>query len=248
VHAGTAVEADRLRAAADAATARQVLVESRTDVALASRDLEVLSGLVPSAEEQVLDDTLPDERPLEFWLTNVERLPQVRAAGSEARSAAWQQRARALELLPSIVLVLEERRTNAIGFGAASAWSVGLSARWEVGFASAAVRSTAATRQALEGARAEQARSAGETEILRAWHGVNVQLERVRAARLNEIAYRAAAELERLRFRAGVATVRQRSEAELDLMRAAATRIGAEADLAAARVILRLRGGLETGQ
>jgi outer membrane protein TolC len=244
IQGGAAVGADRLRAAADAATARQLLVESETGVALASRDLAVLSGLVLSTDEQELEDSLSSEAPLEHWLAHADRLPEVRAAGSRIRSAAWQQRARIHEMLPVLSLVLEERRSNAVGFGRASSWAVGLGARWEVGFGSTAAQSTARTRHALAAARAERVRIAGETGILRAWHGVKERLERAGAARLGEAAMRAAADMERLRFTEGVATLRQRNEADLDLMRASAARIRADADLLASRAILRLRAGL----
>lgn len=242
--AGLASELDRLGAEADVETARQRVAEAELDAALARRSLYVLSGVRPGEQAAPLDDALAEEPPLDRWLVGARVAPEVDAAereldaASQERDAAWQT------LLPAVDAFAAERYTNAAGFGPNFLWSAGVSLRWTLDFGAPATVGTA--ERAMERARAdaELARQRAETRIYEAWHQARSALARARAARAAASLRERALDAARAEYRSGRSTQLALSRAQRDLLEAQGDRVRADADLAVARLTLRLESGL----
>jgi outer membrane protein TolC len=243
LRAGTGSELERQQALADVARAEGARAEARLEVALASRRLEVLTGLTPSGVRVSLRASLEPEPPLARW-TQAQADPAVRAAARDreaaerARDAAWQR------MLPVVRAFATERYTNAAGFGPDFLWSVGAEATWLFDFGQPAALST--RERALERAEAEEARAQrrAETGVYQAWHRVRANLARARAARAGEAASERALVAARAGYEAGTVSPLELIHARRERFAATVERLRADADLRAARLTLRLRSGL----
>lgn len=123
-------------------------------------------------------------------------------------------------------------------------WSAGVSLRWTLDFGAPATVGTA--ERAMERARAdaELARQRAETRIYEAWHQARSALARARAARAAASLRERALDAARAEYRSGRSTQLALSRAQRDLLEAQGDRVRADADLAVARLTLRLESGL----
>lgn len=242
--AGIGSDLDVARARADAERARQTAAEAALQVELATRSLVVLTGLAPEGATDAIDDDLHEEPPLERFVQHLEGHPSVRAlerdlvAARQLHDAAW------AALFPTLSGSASERVTNASGFGQPSLWQIGLTLTWTLDFTRAAAVSTREHGERIARIREERQAAQLETAVHESWYRVASLRARAAAAREGAVSSTRGAEVARARYTAGTGSALEVSQAERDLLLAEVQRIQADADLAVARRVLRLRAGL----
>jgi outer membrane protein TolC len=243
--AGVASELDARRAQAEVERAKQDVAEAVYQVTTARRALETASGLSPEPGAPPLADDLRAEAPLAELLSVPEdALPDVIAAQRETKAQETVARATRAGLLPTLSVAGTERFTNATGFsGQTSSYQIVATAQVKLdGSVYVQARSQDAAAVAAR-AREEKARRAAQDRIFNAHARVTAQLDKARSARSQVAASELAADLARQRYQAGTANFIDVSIAERDLFAADVARIQADADLAYARLDLRLAAG-----
>lgn len=243
--AGAATELEVERAQAEIERARQSIADAELLRETSRRALETLAGITPDPGATALDESLADEAPLNVWMgTDVAALPAVRAAALERRAADRASGAAKSALVPTIAATATERITNASGFsGNNASWTAGLVATLRLDYA--VVGAIKAQGAAARGAavREDRARREAGDKIHTAWHQVRSALAKSKAARSQLKALQHAVQLARERFQTGAGTQLDLILADRDALTAEVARIMADAELANARVALRLAGG-----
>lgn len=239
--AGLASELDGARASADTERARQSIADAELTRDLAARSLQTFTGLAPSGHATELGDDLKEESALASWQTG--SLPQIRAAEAEVRAAQQNARAALLAYVPTLSGSLSERLTNAAGFGQGATFSAAVSLAWRADLATLYNARALQAAGAAAQVRSERTRRDAEDQIYNAWSQVRAYLVRSRAARSQRESAQLAAALSHKRYGAGTATQLEVIQAERDAFSAEVARIQADADLAYARVSLRLSAG-----
>lgn len=232
------------RAAAEVARSKQSVADATLLRAVSRRALESTSGLKPSEGAPAFTDDLRDEGPVDTWEKGAATAPAVVAAHHDQQAADRNATAAWAALLPTVSATATERLTNATGFaGKVSSYTVALTATFRLDLTSvrnAAAQDAAATAGAL---RRERAERDTRSQIFEAHQQVTAQIAKCKAARAQEQASRRAADIARDRHVEGAGTQIDAIQAERDAFQASVTRIQADADLAFARVTLRLAAG-----
>jgi outer membrane protein TolC len=241
--AGLASELDVARAQAAVARAAQALSDAELAARRAARVLHTLSGLAVTGAAPPLGDALDEEGPLAPFVADVDRLPAVRAARAQLRSAEASAGAAWGALLPRITANFRERITNAPGFGPNALWSAGLAASWRLDAGDVAALREGAAAAEVARIRADRADELARDAIEDAWQVVHARLAQARAARSERDTAARAAEVARTRYAAGTATALEVVEAERDAFAADVSRVRADTELAYARAALRLAAG-----
>jgi outer membrane protein TolC len=241
--AGLASELDVARAEAAVARAAQARSEAELAARRAARLLRTLSGLAVTGEAPTLTDALEGVPPLAQLVAGVERLPAVRAAHAQRRSAEANAGAAWGALLPRVTASFRERITNAPGFGPSALWSAGLAASWRLDAGDVAALREGAAAAEVARIRADRADELARDAIEDAWQVVQARLAQARAARSERDTAARAAEVARTRYAAGTATALEVVEAERDAFAADVARVRADTELAYARAALRLAAG-----
>ena len=250
---GVATELDFQRATADVARAKQDVATAEQAVANTRRDIETVSGLAPEPVTAFAEDDLHDEAPIAFWLGGkLDELVPVRYAAMLTAAQVKSRDAAVAAWFPTITGQFQERFTNAAGFtGHNEYFTITAVLGWRFDFTLApAVRAQNAALDAAT-AREAKARRAVEDQIHQAYNQVVAGIERARAARAQVAATALAIELSRDRYANGTATQLDVTQAQRDAFTAEVARISADADLAYARVLLRLstrRAGAKEGR
>jgi outer membrane protein TolC len=139
----------------------------------------------------------------------------------------------------------EEKFTNATAFagGHSTFYLVQLTANWKLD--TTLGPQIRAQNAAASAARANEdlARQMAEDAVFRDWHQIRADIESSRSARAQVVATALAASLANDRYEGGVATQLDVLQARQDAFSADVARIQADADLAYARVALRLDAG-----
>lgn len=242
--AGFASELDYKRALAEVQRNEQTLADAGYQSAVAARALATASGKEPGEGSVALSLDLAAEAPLAEWEgTNVDALPQVRAQAEDARAQDRQASATRMGLLPTLSATAQERVTNATGFSTSPYYTLAVSAKWT--FDASTLSATAAASHAATTAhiREERVRQQAIDDIHTAWLEVTRDIEKARAARAQEDASDFASQIARERYEAGTANFLDVTTAERDAFSAKVSLIQANADLAYARVALRLAAG-----
>jgi len=248
VRAGLAADLDLKRGIAEVDRDRQAIEDADYTIVTLRRSLATTSGLDPSGDPlegvpSLPADDLHDEAPLDQWMGVVDGLPSVRAAQRDDDAALRTAAATRATAVPTVSLQLTERATNAIGFGYSPSWSLSLVGAWTLDLSTrASARALAAAAEAAA-VRTDRARDAAADALFDAWQQVRTQIAKARAARSSLDASRAALGVAREEFTSGRATSLDVIQAERDAFTAEVTEIQAEADLASARVALRLAAG-----
>ena len=246
--AGMAQELDVRRASAEVERNHQLVADGELQVAKSRRALETASGLAATAGAPELLSALEPEAPLASWLAiEPSTLPQVQAADAEARALRREASATRASLIPTINATGQERFTNAIGFGQAPYYAIGVSAQLKLDpttFSNASAQSEAARAAEI---RADYARRQAQDRIFDAWHETRAQIEKSRAARAEVEATALAAKVAKQRYESGTATFLDVVTVERDAFRSEVARISADASLAYARIALRLLSGRAPG-
>ena len=242
--AGAATELDRERARANVERAKQDVADAKLLVALASRNLETLSGLSPTPTDRFPVDDLAPEPPLETWLARAGETPAERAAKESALVATEQKKAATSALLPTLTGSAQERVTNATGFsGKSASYTLQLILAWRLDYAAVANNDAQIAARELANIREERSHRAQSDAIFEAYRRVEAGIVKSRSARAQAEAATHAAELAQDRYSAGAATQLDVTQAQRDAFLADAGRIQADADLVFARASLRLAAG-----
>lgn len=247
--AGAATELDYERAVANVARAQQDVADAELAVALSGRSLESLSGLSPEpAGPSLAEDDLHAEGPLDAWLGLSRAAPQRRVASELAEAAEQSRKATGRSLLPTLSASAQQRFTNATGFaGRASNYSLQLVLSWRLDYGVRSAEEGQAAALEAQRVRLERTERAILDAVFEAWQRVQAGIQRSRAARAQARAAERAAALSQDRYAIGAATQLDVTQAQRDAFLASAARIQADADLAYARVALRLAAGVAPG-
>ncbi len=239
---GTGSELDVQRAVADQARAEQSMTAAQLAVTNTRRDLYSLSGLDAEPAAAFPEDDLHEEPSLESWMGKTNTVPSVRSAVANRERAEEGVRAANTGWLPTVNASAEEKFTNATAFagGHAAVYLLQLVATWKI---DATIRPLIRAQDAAAtAARAgeDQARQAAEDAVFRDWQQIRADIESARSSRAQVAATTLAASLAEDRYQSGVATQLDVLQARQDAFAADVARIQADADLAYARVALRL--------
>jgi outer membrane protein TolC len=147
-------------------------------------------------------------------------------------------------LVPVLSGFAQERFTNATGFtGRSALWSAGVTATWHFDAGTVAtMRSASATARASTAAE-DRARLEARDRVHDDWQLVRAAIAKSRAARAESHAAATSADLVAERYAAGTALELEVVQAERDAFTSQAARIQSDADLAYARMALRLDAG-----
>jgi len=243
---GTGSELDVQRALADEAKAEQNVTAAQLGVTSTRRDLYSLSGLDATPADVFPEDDLHEESPLAMWMGKTSGVPAVQSAVANREKAEEGVRAANTGWLPSVDATAEEKFTNATAFigGHTAIYLLQLVATWKL---DTTIRpQIRAQNAAASAARAseDQARQAAEDAVFRDWQQIRADIESARSARAQVSATKLAASLAEDRYESGVATQLDVLQARQDAFSADVARIQADADLAYARLALRLDSAL----
>jgi outer membrane protein TolC len=245
---GVALELDFRRATSEFERTRQDVADADYQVKIARRSLATLSGREPEPGVVAISDDTTEEAPLTTFQTDVSALPSVRAAIESVRAADRNTNATRAAFFPTVSATATERITNAIGFGASPYYTLAATATWR--FDGSTIYGTAAASRAADVAhvREERARRAAEDVVFDAYQTVVREIEKTRAARAECEATVLAASIAHQRYEAGTATYLDVITAERDDFAARVSLIQASADLAYARIALRIAAGRSPGE
>jgi len=247
--AGAATDFDHERAVASVALAEQRRVDAELGVALASRSLESLSNLTPQPAQALPEDDLHPEGQLADWLSLAGHSPQQRVVEKLEQAAEQNKKAASRAYLPTLGGVAQERITNATGFsGRNSSYTLQLVLGFRLDYATVAASDAQSAAVEIQKVRAQSTRRQLEDSVFEAYRRVEAGIAKCRAARAQAAAAARAATLSADRYSAGVATQLDVTQAQREAFEAAAARIQADADLAFARVALRLAAGVSASR
>lgn len=242
---GTGSELDVQRALADRAKADQNVTAAQLGITNTRRDLSSLSGLEAEPSSGFPEDDLHEEAPLANWTGKTSTVPSVESAA--ANRIAVEQGAGAVKavVLPTLSGTAEEKFTNATAFtgGHSAVYLFQLTASWKLD--ATLGPQVRAQNAAVAAARAneDRARQTAEDAVFRDWQQIRADIESARSSRVQVVATKLAASLAEDRYENGVATQLDVLQARQDAFSADVTRIQADADLAYARLALRLDAG-----
>lgn len=241
--AGVATELDRERARANLERTKQDRTDAELIRTIAARNLQTLSGITPTPVVEYAVDDLRPEAPMNEWLASRDT-PADRVQTHLGRAADSAKKAASYALLPTLSANAQERISNATGFsGRSSAYTLQavLSLKLDYGtYATAEAQASAADVQKV---RAERSRRAIEDSIFDAHERVRAGIAKSASARAQAEAAHKAEQLALARYQAGALTQLDVTQAQRDAFQAQAARIQADADLAYARVLLRIVAG-----
>jgi outer membrane protein TolC len=241
---GAASELDVQRADANVARAEGDVASANLAVVTARRQLASTTSVEPEPATEFPTDDLHEETPLASWLPEAANAPSVAAADATVRAAERGVSAAKAAWLPTVSGAATERVTNAPSFVGHKEYYLLqgiLSWRFDATLAPAVRAASAAAAGAQ--ARADGAHRDAEDAIFQAWHQVETNIEKGRAARAQVSASRLASDLARDRYSVGAATQLDVIQAEQDSFRAEVERIQVDTSLAYARTALRLYAG-----
>jgi outer membrane protein TolC len=242
---GTSSELDVQRALADVAKTEQSLTAGELAVTNTRRDLYSLSGLVAEPATAFPEDDLHTEEPLERWTGRTSEMPAVLSAKAARVNAEQNASAVKAALLPTISGTAEEKFTNATAFigGNTEVYLLQLTANWKLDTTIVPQIKAQNAAAAVARANEDHARQAAEDAIFLDWHQIHADIESARSSRAQLVAAKLAASLAEDRYQSGVATQLDVLQARQDEFAADVARIQADADLAYARLALRLDSG-----
>lgn len=243
--AGVASDLDRRRAQVEVERGNKSIADAEYNLAIARQRLVSLSGLEAEPGELPLAVALSEEPPLATFLDGqIDQVASVRSSAADARSAEVSLRATSALLYPTLSASASERFTNATGFlGKYSIASASLNLAWRFDLAIIPQLRAARTQSALAQVRVDRARQQAHDQVHNAWHQVKAALAKARSTRVERDTSRAAFKQARQRYEAGTGLFLEVTQAERDAFSAQISLIQANADLAYARIALRLAAG-----
>lgn len=241
--AGVAMDLDLERANANVEQAKQNVADSELARSLAGRSLETLSRLTPTDATEFPEDDLHSEADLESWLQTRDT-PTDRVQQKLREAALAGKKAAAFSLVPTLSANAQERLTNATGFtGRYGVYALQAVLSWRLDYATYASAEAQTAANQIQVVRNERARRGLEDTIFEAYRRVEAGIAKSRSSRAQAAAASKAVELANERYRAGASTQLDVTQAQRDAFQADANRIQADADLAYARILLRVAAG-----
>jgi outer membrane protein TolC len=242
---GTGSELDVQRALADLAKAQQNVTAAQLAVTNNRRDLYSLTGLNAEAAGAVPEDDLHEEPALEAWAGKADRMPAVQSAAASVGAADEGVKAAKIAFLPTVAANVEEKFTNATAFvgGHSAIYLAQLVASWRLDTTLGPEIRAQKAAAAVARAHQDQARQDAEDAVFHDWQQIRADIESARSSRAQVAAAQLAASLAEDRYQSGVATQLDVLQARQDAFSADVARIQADADLAYARLALRLDAG-----
>jgi len=240
---GVATELDRERARANLEQSKQDRAQAELIGITAGRNLETVSGVLPTPVVEYPVDDLHPEEPLATWVANNDT-PSDRIQAELGKAATSAQRAAAYSLLPALSANAQERITNATGFtGRTSAYTIQGMLSWRFDYSAYSTAQAQASAADVQKLRAERARRGVEDDIFDAWQRVRTAIVKSASARAQAEAAVRAEQLALARYQSGALTQLDVTQSQRDAFQAQASRIQADADLLYSRVLLRLAAG-----
>ncbi|MEI9940965.1 MAG: TolC family protein [Pseudomonadota bacterium] len=240
---GVATELDRERARANLEQSKQDRAQAELIGIMAGRNLETVSGIVPTPVVEYPVDDLHPEEPLATWLAS-QGTPSDRVQAELDKAAASAKKAAAYALLPSLSANGQEHLTNASGFtGHSSFYTLQAMLSWKLDYSAYGTAQAQASAADVQRVRAERARRGVEDDIFDAWERVRTGIVKSASARAQADAALRAEELALARYQSGALTQLDVTQSQRDAFQAQASRIQADADLLYSRVLLRLAAG-----
>lgn len=243
---GVATDLDRESARANLERTKQDLADANLIAVTAARNLETLSGLTPSRVEQYPVDDLRPEKPLESWIKNTDT-PYDRVQKELSLAANSGKKAANRALLPTLSATAQERISNATGFtGQVSTYTLQAMLSWRLDYATYSNARAQSASADVQIVRAERARRTVEDAVFDAYHRVETSIIKSSSARAQAEASEKAASLALERYKVGAITQLDVTQSQREAFQAQASRVKADADLALARIVLRLAAGAST--
>lgn len=243
--AGVTTDLDQERALANVARAEQDVADAKLGADLAARALETLSGLLPQPADNFPQDDLREEAPFETWRAMSQKSPVVQVARTTSEAVRQSQKAAARGLWPTLSANAQEHFTNSTLFsgGNAASYTFQLVAAFRLDYSVIATNRALTAATAVQKVREERTQRAVEDTTYESFRRVQAGIAKSRAARVQQKAASRAADLAVERYAAGAATQLDVTTAQRDAFLADAARIQADAELSAARIVLRLAAG-----
>jgi outer membrane protein TolC len=240
---GAATEVDRARATANVERARQDSAEAQLTQNLLARQLETLTGIAPTPIAEFPVDNLEAEVPISEWLASKDT-PSDRLAPKLYELAEQGKRAANYALLPTITASAQERFTNATGFsGRVASFVAQGTLTWKLDYANYAQSEVQQRAIELQQVRSNRTRRDLEDAIFEAFARVQSGIAKCRAARAQRDAADKASTLTQERYALGAATQLDVTLSQREAFSAATAQIQADAELAYARLSLRIYAG-----
>ena len=215
--------------------------------AIARQRLVSLAGVEPepAAADPSISVSLADEAPLPTFVDgHLDQVASIKADLADARTSEVQVRAATALFFPTISASANERFTNATGFlGKYTIASASLNLSWRIDLAIIPQLRAAKVQAQLAQVRVDRSRQRVYDQIHGAWHQVKAAVAKARSARVERDTTRAAHKQARQRYEAGTGIFLEVTQAERDAFSAHISLIQANADLAYARIALRLAAG-----
>ncbi len=245
--AGVASDLDRRRAEVEVERGRKSIADAEYNLAIARQRLVSLAGVEPepTTADPSITVSLADEPPLPSFVDgNIDQVASVKADLADARTSEVQVRGATALFFPTLSASANERFTNATGFlGKYSIASASLNLSWRLDLAIIPQLRAAKTQAQLAQVRVDRSRQRVYDQIHNAWHQVKAAIAKARSARVERDTTRAAHKQARQRYEAGTGIFLEVTQAERDAFSAHISLIQANADLAYARIALRLAAG-----
>ncbi len=245
-HGGTGSELDVQRAASRSGQGRaERHCWPQLNVYNTRQDLYSLSGLQAEPADHFPEDDLHEEAPLEIWTSGAGAVPAVQSAVAGRVATEENSRAVKAALYPTLSLLGEEKFTNATAFigGHNAVYLLQLSATWKLDTTIGAQVHAVDAAVVAAVANEDGVRQAAKDAVFRDWQRIRADIESARSSRAQVAAAQLAASLAEDRYAGGVATQLDLLQARQDAFSADVARTQADADLAYARMALRLDAG-----
>ena len=233
------------RADANVERTRQDVSDAALVGTLARRSLETLTGIAAQPVDKVLEDDLHEESPLSNWLQDAQtEPPSLRQASAQVRAAEESHKATQRAFLPTLTASAADRVTNVTGYtGKNSTYTLSATLSWRLDCTlSPNERAQVASVEAAR-AREDRIRRSAQDQVYESWHRVQTGIAKSRTARAQLLAAERASTIASDRYANGAATQLDVIQAQRDSFAAEVARVQADADLSAARVLLRLNSG-----
>lgn len=240
---GAATTLDLERARTSVEQSRRDQTDANLVVIRAARNLETISGVTPTPVEAYHIDDLHKEAPLSTWLEG-RNAPQDRVQEHLGLAAESAEDAASRALLPSLSANAQERITNATGFtGQVATFQLQAMLTWNLDYTTYANSKAQASAAQVQKIQAERISRGVEDAIFDAYHRVEAGIAKSASARAQAAAALKASELSLERYKAGAVTQLDVTQSQRDSFQAQAASIQSDADLAFARILLRLASG-----
>jgi outer membrane protein TolC len=242
---GIASDLDVSRATADVSRAEGNVADAQLMFDLAVRGLQTATGLPPTDTSAVLSpDDLHEEAALAGWMAGGADSPEMRVAEANLHAAEVARDATHLAFIPTISGTAIEHVTNAPSLVPLNeSYQLMLTASWRLDYSLIASIRQANALANVAKAQRDKTQLGSNDAIFEAWSRVRANITKARAARVALDAANEAVRISQERYTGGIATQLDVVTAERDAFQADVARISADADLQAARALLRLAAG-----